>query len=302
MKSIVSLLSLLGLASFLHAGPRTSASYSLATDTADAGGRRSTSAEYTHDGSIGLISGVSTVASPAGIVKAGYIGQLTEVTGLTLSADASTVDEAATLQLSAMQSLDDATFLAVPATSVAWSILIGSLTGIDANGLATAGLVYQNTAATVQGVFAGDSGTLDLTVLDTIADNFGTYAGDGVGDDWQVQYFGQPPNADAGPLIDADGDGHSNAFEFIAGLIPTDAGSVFNLRIEPVPGEPGQKSVIFSPRFNDRTYTVKASSSLLPGSFTTLGRSSISDNAEERTVTDLGATGATKFYRVEITK
>jgi hypothetical protein len=27
-------------------------------------------------------------------------------------------------------------------------------------------------------------------VLDTIADNFGSYAGDGIGDDWQVQYSG----------------------------------------------------------------------------------------------------------------
>ena len=27
-------------------------------------------------------------------------------------------------------------------------------------------------------------------MLDTIADNFGSYAGDGIGDDWQVQYSG----------------------------------------------------------------------------------------------------------------
>jgi hypothetical protein len=302
MNAIIPITLILGLAGSLHAGPRTSASYSIAAETSDAGGRRCTSANYTHDGSIGLIAGVSTVASPAGIMKTGYLGQLTAVTGLIVSADAPTVDEAATLQLSAMQSLDDATFHAVPVASVTWSILSGPLTGIDANGLATAGLVYQNTTATVEGVFAGDSGAFDLTVLDTMVDNFGTYAGDGVDDDWQVQYFGQPPNADAGPLIDADGDGHNNAFEFIAGLIPTDAGSVFDLRIEPVPGEPAQKNVIFSPRFADRSYTVKASSSLLPATFATLGRSTISDNAEERTVTDLGATGATKFYRVEITK
>ena len=46
-------------------------------------------------------------------------------------------------------------------------------------------------------------------MLDTIADNFGTYAGDGLGDDWQVQYFGLS-NPNAAPLLDPDFDGHNN--------------------------------------------------------------------------------------------
>ena len=44
-----------------HAGPRTSADYNVATDSADAGGKRATSASYTNDGSVGGITGLSTV-------------------------------------------------------------------------------------------------------------------------------------------------------------------------------------------------------------------------------------------------
>ena len=36
-----------------HAGPRTSANYNVATDSADAGGKRATSASYTNDGGAG---------------------------------------------------------------------------------------------------------------------------------------------------------------------------------------------------------------------------------------------------------
>jgi hypothetical protein len=286
----------------LHAGPRTSASYTIVNDTADAGGKRSASVHYTHDGSAGGISGLSTVATPAETAKHGYIGQHYDVTGVVLSATPTTVNEGGTLQLSAGQLLDDATQLAVPASSVAWSVAAGPLTGINASGVATAGIVYQATAATAQGNFAGNTSTLALTVVNVNLDNFGAYANDTLDDAWQVQYFGQPPNTNAAPLVDFDRDGRSNAFEYTAGLIPTDANSVFRLRLEKVPGQPVQKRVIFSPRLTDRTYTVKSKPSLLTGTFAPLGSSSFTDNAQERTVTDLNAAGATKFYQVEIAK
>ena len=41
-----------------YAGPRASTNYSIATDTLDAGGRRTTSASYTNDGSAGGIIGI----------------------------------------------------------------------------------------------------------------------------------------------------------------------------------------------------------------------------------------------------
>ncbi len=304
---VIALISLLSAIS-VHAGPRTSANYTILADIADGGGRRTTSAAYSNDGSLGGIAGLSTVTSPAETAKHGYIGQLYEIVGLVLDAAPTTLNESGTRQLSAVQLLDDATTLTLSSSSVTWSVAAGPLTSIDAAGVATAGIVYQNTAATAQGNYSSYTSTLALTVLNVGIDDFQTYAADAIDDAWQVQYFGQPPNANAGPFVDFDRDGQNNAFEYTAGLIPTDANSVFRLRLEKVPGQPGQKNVIFSPRFADRTYTVKAKASLLSvGGWSAINGSAPSDipliappNATERTITDLNATGTAKFYQVEI--
>ena len=282
------------------AGPRTSANYLISTDTVDAAGSRTTSASYSNSGSASLLAGVSTVAAPSETARSGYIGQLFEVSGLMLNSATPDVNETATLQFAAWQLLDDATFLATDANSVAWGVVSGPVTGISASGLATAGAVFRNTAATVRGTFSGFTGSLNFTVLDSIPDNFGAYAGDGIGDDWQVQYFGQN-NPLAAPGLDPDGDGQNNLFEFTAGLIPNDPASTFHLRIAPVPGQPSQRKIIFSPRLDGRTYIVE-SMPAFGGAWQPLTPSTQSDNGDERTVIDLNATGAKKFYRVEITR
>ena len=284
-----------------HAGPRTSANYNIATDSADAGGKRATSAAYTNDGSAGGVAGLSTVAAPAETAKSGYVGQLYDITGLTLTAVSLNVNEGATDQLGAWQALDDATFLTVPAASVAWSVQSGPLTAISASGLATAGIVFQDTAATAQGIYLGDTGTLALTVKNVNPDNFGAYAGDTIDDAWQVQYFGQPPNANASPNVDFDGTGQTNLFKYIAGLNPLD-GSRFTLTVAPVPGQPAQKNLIFTPRLTDRTYTVTFKLDLAAATWTPLPGGIVSDNGQQRTVTDPAGTGARKFYHIEITK
>ena len=291
-----------------NSAPRTSTNYTIATDTADAGGRHATSASYTNDGSAGLIAGISTVASPSEIAKHGYIAQLYDVAGFTVSASPSTVNEGATRQVIGAHLLDDGTLLAINAASVAWSA--ASPLTINASGLATAGLVYQNTMALVQGTYLGSTGSINLTILNVNTDDFGSYAGDGIGDDWQVQYFGLPPNANAAPSVDFDHTGQTNLFKYIAGLNPLDPNSRFVLKIAPVPNPllpgqflAGQKNLIFSPRFADRTYTLFSSSGLASGIFSPLTNPSApSDNGTQRTITDLSATGPLKFYRVEITK
>lgn len=283
------------------AGPRTSTNYSVATDAVDAGGKRVTSASYTNDGSAGGITGISTVATPLETVKHGYMGQLTEVTALQLAATPVTVGETATRQLSAAQVLDDLTTVALPASSVSWSVQSGPLSSINASGLATASTVYENTTATAKGIYAGLTGTLDLTVTDSITDNYGSYAGDNIGDDWQFQYFGLD-NANAAPLVDLDGDGQNNAFEFTAGLVPTDAQSRFLTTIVPVPGQLGQKSIVFNPVVAGRNYTVLTSLDLSAGSWNPLSGAIIINEGTQRTVTDPTASEAKKFYRVEIEK
>ena len=214
-----------------HAGPRTSASYSVPTDTTDFGGKKTASSSYSIDASIGGVTGIATVAAPAETAKTGYIAQLYEVTGLVLNAVPLTIDEEGTRQLAAWQLLDDATFLAVPATSVTCSIVDGPLTSISASGLATAGIVYEETPAHVRGAYAGNtSPPLTLTVLNTNIDNLPGYDNDGIDDKWQKDYFGLPPNPIAGPLFDPDGDGQNNLFEFRTGYVPTNASSRFLTR------------------------------------------------------------------------
>ena len=283
----------------VNAAVRVSAGYSVTTETADAGGRRTSSANYTHDGSVGGIGGISIVAVPPETTKHGYIGQLYEVTNLAVAASPTTVTEGTTRQLAASAQLDDGTALTLPGGSVAWSIVSGPISAINASGLATAGTVYQNTAATVGGSYLGKSGTLGLLVLDVNNDNFGSYAGDGLPDDWQVQYFGLG-NPSANPGVDPDFDGQTNGFEFVTGTIPTDANSLFRLRIEKVAGQPTRKNLIFSPRFPSRTYTPQYRTSLTAGSFLALSGTTTTDNGSERTVTDLNATDDFRFYRVGV--
>lgn len=287
----------------LHATPRSSANYGVITDVVDGGGRRTSSASYTNDGSIGGIAGISSVVAPAETAKHGYISQLFDfANGISLAATPATIDEGGTRQISAARNLDDGSGLALDPASVAWSVLSGPISGISLTGVATADTVYHNTGASVQGVANGFTASLALTVLDVNSDNYHEYAGDSLDDAWQVQYFGLPPNIAAGPLGDPDGDGQNNRFEFIAGVDPIDPTSLFKLRIEILAGNPPMKRLVCSPRFNDRTYTPQFRASLATGpDWSELTGAIQTDAGLERSVTH-SPQEPVKFYRVAIAK
>ena len=204
----------------------TSATYSLTPETLDSAGLRGSSASYTAD--------FSTTPGVAGssaqyIARSGYAGQLVEpspvATRLTIASSPATVNELGTRQLTARADYDDASAGPIAASSVTWSVQSGGrITGIDTAGLVTAGTVYQDTGATLNGAYAGVTGTFVITVLDTVPDNYGTYAHDGLPDSWQMQYFGTN-NAAAAPTADADGDGYNNLLEFAFGTDPVNSGS-----------------------------------------------------------------------------
>jgi len=284
----------------LQAASRSSASYSVPADSSDAGGRRTTSAAYAHVGSIGGITGIGAVAAPAEVAKHGYIGQLYDIASLALSASPTNVNEGAARQLAARALLDDGTTLTLAAAGVAWSPVSGPILSISAGGLATAATVYENTPATVQGIWRGGSATLGLRVLNVGNDDFGTYAGDGLDDAWQVQYFGVG-NPNAGPGGDPDGDQQTTGYEYLAGSIPTDGNSFFRFRIDRVPGQPARKNLVFSPRVAGRTYSVQYKLDLNTPGWDNLGGVPVLDAGPQRTVTDMNATETNKFYRVQIT-
>ena len=85
-------------------------------------------------------------------------------------------------------------------------------------------------------------------------------------------------------------------------MTPNDSASFFAVEAKAVPGQSGQKDIVFEPRFPDRNYIVQTSTLLTEPSWSTLTPSSVSDNGTERTVTDPNATGPRKFYRVQISR
>jgi hypothetical protein len=93
------------------AGTRSSVSYSIVADSLGSGGGATASLKYASSSSLGNTAGMATVAFPVETLKAGYIGQLYNVTGLYLSP--SFVANGGTQQLSAVQTLDDGTTLAL---------------------------------------------------------------------------------------------------------------------------------------------------------------------------------------------
>ena len=119
---------------------------------------------------------------------------------------------------------------------------------------------------------------------------------------WRQTYFGSPANSGQGAdTADSDGDGFTNLFEYVAGLIPTSAASRFNMGVAPVPGQPGRKAITFDPIVAGRSYLVTSKASFTDPTWLPLTSFTTVDNGTQRTVTDLSATGGTKFYRVEIT-
>ncbi len=292
-----------GWVASLQAQVRSSTNYSISTEVADSGGARATSAAYTNNGSAGGVTGISSVAAPAEVAKQGYIGQLYEVVGFSVSAPQGFVNEGTTLQLSGGQLLDDATTIGVSASLVSWSVVSGPLASITASGLATAQIVYQDTGATAQGTYLGNTGQLPLIVRNVNIDNFQTYAGDLIDDAWQVQYFGIN-NPNAGPNVDFDGTGQTNLFKYVAGLNPLDPTSRFTVQSQSVVGQPLQRNIIFQPLVAGRVYVVQYNTSMAPGvgTWTTLSNISSIDNGTIRTVTDLNASDPERYYRVQITK
>lgn len=71
---ILLILSLLAASLTAHALPRTSGAYTLSPESTNAGGSRTSSASYSHEGSLGEIGGFSSVVTPSVTVLSGYIG------------------------------------------------------------------------------------------------------------------------------------------------------------------------------------------------------------------------------------
>jgi hypothetical protein len=295
MKARIFIAIALGIAVTLSAHAQVPGIINYQDHIVDGGGLRTTSANYTMDGSVGGIGGISSAS--ADTAKAGYIGQLTEVVSLTATGTPASVNEGATSQLSGTATLDDTTVTTLTGSDIDWGIVTYPFQSVDGNGVLTAvANVYASPVGTVTGYYLGETGSASVEVL-------GSYASSGIADSWLVQYFGMPPNADAAPTFDADGTGQNNLFKYVAGLDPTNPASVFVLQIQNVPGQPTQKYLLFNPVAGGRTYTPQFCTNMVNGSWATLtGTGGPTTNVPQAqvTVTDLSATQPQKFYRIDI--
>ena len=140
----------------------------------------------------------------------------------------------------------------------------------------------------------GVSTDVSFTVYDG---NIGTDTdGDGMSDEFEQLYFGQPTAGD--PAGDSDGDGATNREEYRAGTNPTDPYSVFcitEIRLQ------GDDIVIGFPAVAYKRYRLEVTSSLTDPFIAPFATIPFSDSDVMREVFDLGvAAHGPRFYRVVV--
>jgi hypothetical protein len=291
--------SILALCALTFCAPTVFAA-ELVTACIDSGGGRGSGGDIVNDGCVGGVGGVS--AAGANVARQGFPGQLTEAVSVSVAGTPAQVSETGATQLGGAALMDDDTVTALAGNEIAWASPTWPLHEISASGAASATAVYAETSAPIGGTYHGVYGAGSLLVLDTFPDNYGSYAGDGLPDSWQTQYFGLG-NPDAASDKDVTGTGQNNLFKYVAGLDPTNAASVFVVKIANVPGQPGQKALTWKPWAPGRVYTPTYRTNLV-GSATWDLVGSVSGpatNANEITVTDLDASDRARFYRIQIT-
>ncbi len=261
----------------------------------DGGGQRTASSGYTMDASLGGIGGVCTNSATT-VLKAGYVGQLTEVTNLLVIASPVAANEGSVLQLTGLAGLDDGTVSALAGSNILWATPGFPIASITPAGAATAAVVWSNTYGAVTGGYLGVSGLGLVLVLDSNPDNYGLYAGDQVPDWWQVRYFGV--NNPLGMAGATNCTGRENRYTYIADLDPTDPASVFE--IVAISNQPPSRVVCFRATSTGRVYRLLYAPNLVGGVWTNLpGEMPAPGVAGQMSLCDTNA-AAVRFYRVGV--
>jgi hypothetical protein len=225
----------------------------------------------------------------------GDAGRLVESMVLVAQSSESAIPEATTCQLTVSSLNDDGS---VTDMQSGWVIVNGPFVAIDSDGVALAGAVYTNTPGVLAAVSGGLTGKVNVLVLDTLKDNYGLYAADGVADSWQVTYFGVN-NANGQATADYDHDGQNNYSEFFAGTSPLSAKDVFGVR-SMRRNAAGQMELVLAPVYSNRTYHVECSTDLQASGWVRLATTNGPAQQTQLVMAAMTATNDTMFYRASI--
>lgn len=236
-----------------------------------------------------------TGSSPTSTLLSGTAGQLYDTIGLLANASTSTVNETSTCQLSAISTNDDGTYTDL---AVTWILIYGPIETIDSNGLASAGTVYQDSPTLIAASSSGFTGTVSLTVLDTLKDNYGLYAGDDIADSWQVYYFGIN-NSNGMAMADADQDGANTMAEFTTGTSPVNATDVFRVSSLSFQGS-GSLDLVVEPAYSNRMYHLEGCIDLQNPAWFKLASTNGPPQPPHLVFTDVSLSNQMTFFRTTV--
>jgi hypothetical protein len=282
------------IASILGVLAGESANYSTTLETLGATAGDSSSTNYKQQAEAGAESVASSFAGPY-TVRHGFAGQLALPLSITFFNE-DVADEMSTFQILPGVQLDDFTLIAAAEFFTFPMTTDGLILSISPTGLLELGAVYEETPITIRAAHAEFVGEMSIYLREVDADNFGSYAADGLNDGWQVHHFGLE-NPLAAMDADPDGDGYSNLFEYHAQLVPTDPTSRF-AQILNVTGTTARLS--YGPIVPGSHYRVLTSSNLM--NWSTLQGASFIMEGSLRTTEDPEpvAPGTRRFYRIEV--
>lgn len=233
--------------------------YRIKADVLDAGGGMAASEAYQITGSAGGISAVHR--TDARMDRAGFIGQLYEIRGIVFPRSPVYAGEGETIALAVSEIWDDGSTFFPSVAGVSWQIdTENAPASISPDGVVETFPVHTDTMVTIIARRYEFFVLLTLVVRNTIEDNFGFYAGDGLPDWWQYTHFG-PDNPDAAPHLDPDGDGEDNLTEFLALTDPLSPVGRFDA--EPFRGPDGP--MVSFPTVAGQQYWLEASGTLSDG-------------------------------------
>ena len=264
--------------------------------TLDSAGGRSTGGTVTNDATLGGIGGEMHDTAPLA-ARPGFAGQLWDAVSLGITPQPASMQESSTLQLTAHLAGDDGTTQPTSA-AVTWESASQFLS-VNTSGLLATGTLPGDATATVSARSGDLTGSAEISLFDLTPDDYGPFAGDGLDDPWQWNFFANDPD-NAQPGDDPDNDGQDNALEFLAGTTPLDGSSFLSVRIAPEPNQPAVRQLFFEPFRPDRTYRWEYSTSLQPAWQPVIGDPPDPLPTGEARATDEVAEEARKFYRLII--